>query len=531
MKNRLHWLVLLLVGLIISIGITRGEFFFFYDEMQHAMTGVFFRDLLIDHPWSNPVQYAYEYYAKYPALGLLYWPPLFHMVEGLFFLVFGISVLASRLTILAYALVGVFFWYKIAEREGPQPRALASALIFPLLPFVLQYERVTMLEIPCVAMCMVSLYFWQSFMREERARDLWWFAAFLVASLFTSQKAIFVAFFAVLHFLVERRWKLLKRWDVWAAAFLSVAIVVPWYLFSLNKLTLSYDRVSGQAFLHVTTSHHLFYYLEQILPQMGMLLGVLGMAGFVWTMLRERKEHHFFLIWIVAGFLCFTPIHEKSIRHTMVWIPVLVYFALVMVENLQPRRSWVVPVFCVLAAYSVVKALNTNTQKASGIEPIAQYVLAQPDSDVIYYQGKLCIDFIFFVRKNDPDKRRLIAREKQVVASKVAAGKGIRQILVTPGEVIRMFQEWGIRYAVVENRDVIDGLGPVHVALQSDRFEVIRRYDMQSNVEAHKDLRITLYRFKGELKRSKAIVTQPMMTFRNDLKVDLNRLAGRPWPN
>jgi uncharacterized membrane protein len=533
MKNRLHWLVLLLVGVIISIGITEGEFFFFYDETQHAMAGVFFRDLLVDHPWSNPVQYTYEYYTKYPAFKLLYWPPLFHMVEGLFFLVFGITVLASRLTILSYALVGVFFWYKIAEREGPQPRALASALIFPLLPFVLQYERVTMLEIPCVAMCMVSLYFWQSFMREERARDLWWFAAFLVASLFTSQKAAFLCLFVVLHFLVERRWKLLKRWDVWAAGFLSAAIVVTWYLFSLGKLARSYDRVSGQDFQHATTSYHLFYYLEKVLPQMGMLLGVLGMAGFVWAMLRARKEHHFFLVWIVAGFLCFTPIYEKHIRHTMIWIPVLVYFALVMVENLQPRRSWIVPVFCALAVYSVVKALNANTEKASGIEPIAQYVMAQPDSDVLYYQGFLSNDFIFFVRKYDPEKRRLVARDKQTVVTKFNQENGTRQHLKTPEEVIRVFQEWGFRYAIVENHEVlgVGAMGLVRAALQSDQFEVIRRYDIHSNVEFLRDLRVTVYRYKGELKRSKAAITLPIMTLREDVKVDLNRLAGRPWPN
>jgi hypothetical protein len=452
------------------------------------------------------------------------------MVEGLFFLVFGITVLASRLTILSYALVGVFFWYKIAEREGPQPRALASALIFPLLPFVLQYERVTMLEIPCVAMCMVSLYFWQSFMREERARDLWWFAAFLVTSLFTSQKAAFLCLFVVLHFLVERRWKLLKRWDVWAAGFLSAAIVVPWYLFTLDKLAISYERISGQGFQHATTAYNLFYYLEQVLPQMGMLLGVLGMAGFVWAMLRGRKEHRFFLVWIVAGFLCFTPIQEKSIRHTMIWIPVLVYFALVMVENLQPRRSWIVPVFCVLAAYVVVKALNANTEKASGMEPIAQYLMAQPASDVVYCQGFLCNDFIFFVRKYDPEKRRLVAREKQVV-TKVDEGNSTREILKTPEEVIRVFQEWGFRYAVVENRDLIGGLGPVHAALESDQFEVIRRYDIRSNVEFLRDRRVTVYRYKGELKRSKATISLPIMTLHKDVKADLNRLAGRPWPN
>jgi 4-amino-4-deoxy-L-arabinose transferase-like glycosyltransferase len=531
MKNRLHWLVLLAVGLIISIGITHGEFFFFGDEMRHAMTGVFFRDAMVDQPWSNPVQYAYEYYAKYPSLGLLYWPPLFHMVEGLFFLVFGISVLASRLTILAYALVSVFFWYKIAEREGPQPRALASAFMFPLLPYMLQYERVTMLEIPCVAMCTVALYFWQSFMREERARDLWWFAAFLSASFYTSQKAAFLAFFVVLHFLVERRWKLLKRWDVWAAGFLSVAVVAPWYFVMLSKLSLSYERVAGHAFKHVATTYHLTYYLEQILPQMGRLLGILGMAGFVWAMLRARKEHRFFLVWIAACYVCYTLIQEKSIRHTFVWVPALVYFALVAVENLLPRRAWVLAAFCALAIYSVGKALNTDTAKVSGLEPVAQYLAAQPESDVLYYQGFLNGDFIFYVRKYDPQKRRLIAREKQIVATKVNEGYGTRTILRSPEEVIQMFQEWGIRYAVVENREFISGLSPVRMALQSDQFEVVSAHRIHSNIAFFHSRRVTIYRFKGELKRSDATVTVPMMTLRDDIKVDLNRLAGRPWPN
>jgi hypothetical protein len=531
MKNRLHWLVLLVVGLIISIGITRGEFYFFGDEMRHAMTGVFFRDLIVDHPWRNPVQYAYEYYAKYPALGLMYWPPLFHSVEGLFFLVFGISVLASRLTILAYALVGVYFWYKIAEREGPQPRALASTFIFPLLPYMLQYERVTMLEIPCVATCMVALYFWQSFMREERARDLWCFAAFLVASMFTSQKAVFVAFFVVLHFLVERRWKLLKRWDVWAAGLLSLATVTPLYFFMLSKLSLSYERVAGRAFEHVATAYHLSYYPEQILPQMGMLLGILGIAGFVWAMLRARKEHRFFLVWIVACYVCYTLIQEKSIRHTFVWIPALVYFALVAVENLLPRREWVIAAFCVLATYSVGEALYTDKAMVSGLEPVAQYLAEQPESDVLYYQGFLNGDFIFYVRKYDPQKRRLVAREKQIVATKINEGYGTRTILRTPEEVIQMFHDWGIRYAVVENREFISGLGPVRVALQSDQFEVVKAFRIDSNLGFFNGRRVTIYRFKGELKRSEATVTLPMMTLREDIKADLNRLAGRRWPN
>ena len=55
------------------------------DETRQVMTGVFVRDAIRDLPASaaDPRGYAVRYYAQYPALGLLVWPPFFHLVEGL----------------------------------------------------------------------------------------------------------------------------------------------------------------------------------------------------------------------------------------------------------------------------------------------------------------------------------------------------------------------------------------------------------------------------------------------------------------
>jgi 4-amino-4-deoxy-L-arabinose transferase-like glycosyltransferase len=331
---------------------------------------------------------------------------------------------------------------------------------------------------------------------------------------------------------VERRWRFLKRWDVWVAAVLSVIIVVPWYAFMLSELSLSYERVAGQGFEHATTVKHLTYYLGRVIPQAGILLGILGMAGFVWAALRARKEHRFFLVWLVAAYLCYTLIQEKSIRHTMIAVPVLVYFALVAVETMLPRKNWVIAALCLLCVYGIWKGLfRTFKPAVSGIEPIAQYLMAQPESDVLYYQGELNGDFIFFVRKYDPEKRRFIAREKQIVATKVNAGYGTRRILNTPEEVLQMFQALGIRYAVAENREFIGGLSPARVVLLSDHFEPVRIFNIHSNMAEYNNRRVTIYRFKGDLPHSAATVTLPMMTLREDITVDLRRLAGRPWPN
>ena len=214
---RPHWFLLLLVTIVLSRGMTKGEPSYANDETRHVMNGVFMRDLMADMPLKHPMQYAYEYYSKYPAIALPHWPPFFPFVEGLFFLVFGISFWASRLAALTFSLLGIYFWYRIAEEHGPRYRAFFSALIFALLPSVLLYENVIMLEIPQIAMCIGAAYFALRFLRGEKASDLWGAAAFSVAALLTSQLAIFLAVFFGLCFLMERRFSLLRRWDVWLA--------------------------------------------------------------------------------------------------------------------------------------------------------------------------------------------------------------------------------------------------------------------------------------------------------------------------
>ena len=235
-------ILLVLVGLLVSRGITRGEFFFYGDEMSHAMNGVLFRDFLVDLPLRHPIQYVYDYYAKYPALAFPHWPPLFHFVEGIFFLLLGLSPFVSRLTILWFTLLGVYFWYRIAERLGPRYRAFLSAVILACLPFVLAYERVTMLEIPSLAASLGVIHFWLKFRETERRRDLWILAGSMAAAFLISQKAIFLPFFIALDLIIERRFCLLRRIDVWLAGVASALAVLPWYMLALHTLSFMVGR-------------------------------------------------------------------------------------------------------------------------------------------------------------------------------------------------------------------------------------------------------------------------------------------------
>ena len=122
-----------LVCVVAVRNIHRGEFDYYVDEAQHGVTGLFMADALRDFPVTHPVQYAYTYYAQYPAVAILHWPPLFYVFEGLSFLLLGPSAMAARLAVLFFTVVLLYQWLLVVEvarfvyRRGERGRVGAVA--------------------------------------------------------------------------------------------------------------------------------------------------------------------------------------------------------------------------------------------------------------------------------------------------------------------------------------------------------------------------------------------------------------------
>jgi Dolichyl-phosphate-mannose-protein mannosyltransferase len=523
--------LLALVTLVISRGITQGEFFFYYDEMTHAMNGAFFRDLILDSPWRHPIQYAYQYYAKYPAITFPHWPPLFHFIEGLFLLAFGLAPWVSRLAILCFALMGIYFWYRIAEKLGPRYRAFLSALAIACAPFILLYERVIMLEIPSLATCLASIYFWMKFQETERRRDLIALTAFVIASFLVSQKAIFLAVFIGLNLVVEGRYQLLKRKDTWLALVIAFLAILPWYVLALKTLRHFWTRAVGHNSSFLVQSWTYTFYLKHIYQQLGPLLLGLGCIGLVIALFKRTPAHRFLLTWIFAGLLCFTFIREKDPRHTMIWIPPLLYLAFVAIDTLMLRRVWGLVASSALAFGLVVVGFRTPRPIVSGPREVARYIVSQPESDIIYYQGRLNEDFIFFVRKFDPQKLRMVARDKLIVGRVNTAALESADAAATEQQVLNFFQTWGIRYAVVEDPDLFASFAPVHSVFYSPNFELVNTFAVYTNSPDILVRKIQIFRFRGDLRRTEQSIVIPIETIGRNTQFSLSHLAGRPWPN
>src|SRR5690242_10154064 len=73
-------LVLSAAVALLFLGAPRGGAFYWSDAPRHALNGVFVMDFLRAAPIHDPAGFAYRYYAQYPALTILLYPPLFYLL-------------------------------------------------------------------------------------------------------------------------------------------------------------------------------------------------------------------------------------------------------------------------------------------------------------------------------------------------------------------------------------------------------------------------------------------------------------------
>src|SRR5215471_2847290 len=206
-----RWVLLIaaitLVCAAVSRDIRTGEFDYNVDEAQHAVTGLFVADFLRDHPLRHPIQYAYKYYAQYPAVAIVHWPPLFYLFEAGSFLVLGPSVLAARLTVLLFVVLLLYQWFKLVEHWQDSYTAAVSTAMLGLLPMVLLFEKTVMLEIPSLALSVATIRHWMRYLEESDKTSLYRAMLWLSAALLCKQTSVFLFAFCIVTLLVTGQWR------------------------------------------------------------------------------------------------------------------------------------------------------------------------------------------------------------------------------------------------------------------------------------------------------------------------------------
>ncbi|MBI4707320.1 MAG: glycosyltransferase family 39 protein [Candidatus Omnitrophica bacterium] len=205
-------LFLIVVTLLLTVhGMNQGGFRC-SDESRHAMDGVFIMDILKDAPHITDLyRYTEIYFAKYPALAITWYPPFFAFVESIFFNIFGISEVIARLTVIFFALIAVIFLYLFLKKAFNEVVALLSCLLFITTPVVVFWARSVMLELPIMALVILSCYFFYNYFFLSKSKHIYYLTIAITLALYTKQTAAFLfpLFFSWILFQKQYK-KLLK---------------------------------------------------------------------------------------------------------------------------------------------------------------------------------------------------------------------------------------------------------------------------------------------------------------------------------
>lgn len=506
----------------------------YIDEKLHACSGLFFMSLLHDLPLSHPIAYAYQYYAQYPALGIVQYPPFFYFIEGLNFFIFGPSVVMARVTILLFTLVGASFWFLLVTELSNEWTAGLSTALLVCLPGLVPFEKSVMLEIPTLALCIAAIYFWVRYFREQNPKLLYIFAVVASLALLTKQNAIYLPVFCLVSALALRKWKLLWARKSVYAFFIVCAMAGPVYITEITvqwrALRVAMDYICPV--VYKLPFEQWLYYPSTLPTTLGWPILILGMAGIVFSRWRPNHEAAAIMLsWIAACWLTLSPIKHQETRYICYWLPPFTYFAAGLFTIPSARRQ-VRALGAVLAAILLVfyasKALTYRRYFVSGYAAAARQITESGYHGVVLVDMQLSANFIFFIRKNDPG-RHIVVMRKGLYVTRYIRRMGYVVLADSRPQILSLLSEYGIRYIVVEKGMPIEFRVQrlLRELLQSPRFREVGTFPIRSNQPGWQGRSLCIYEDTQAKPPKARIYRLKMLTISHNIEVPMAQLFKR----
>jgi hypothetical protein len=509
--------------------IRKGEFDYNTDEAQHAVTGLFVADALHDLPLRHPVQYAYKYYAQYPAVAILHWPPLFYVFEGLSFWLFGASVVSARLTVIFFTVVLLYQWFLLVEDLQDSYTAALCTAVLGLLPSILLFEKTIMLEIPSLALGVAAIRHWIRYLGEGRKSSLYAFGFWLAAALLCKQTSVYLLVFCGLTVVVTRKWDRLFCHDMYVVAGLVTVIAGP---FLALMLFLQGNAVANDLGSHRMSSfERVSFYIRSLPATFSPVLFVLAVLGLLlarpWN---KRGQATMMVCWIVAGYVTFSFFGQREARFAIYWFPPLVYFAVGLLTQFFQSPGLRVTMrgaALLLVAMVAVPAWSQQRPYISGYEDVAAQLVNQYHAGIVLFDGRVPGNFVFYMRALDP-KRQFVILRKSLYADDIRPSASSEELLHTREGLMDVFRRDGIRFVVVsENTSLRFGVQRIlREQLQGDQFRLLGRFPISSNQPSWKGESLLLYENKQWTPPADKMLRIRMLTLPYDIVVPINELGG-----
>lgn len=292
------------------------------DEAAHLVTALFLADFLTHGWWLHPMDAILDYYKHFPRVAIGHWPPFFHLIQGLAFLVLGRSVATALIVQALVAGLAAAGAAAVAALRWGRSAGLATGALVLLSPKFLFLVDAVMLDNLTGLLVLLTALAWGRYWRE---RSTLWAALFALsagAAVMTKGNAIGLALCPLLHGALMRDASFLRNARTWAAAAMVGMIAAPWYAFTYKMSAAGFVYSWGWDF----TSHALAAYSRAAADALGFpaLLGALTAIA----MIVSGKEHDSVLAALASvvlalfAFQCATPADIQP-RYLLALVPAI----------------------------------------------------------------------------------------------------------------------------------------------------------------------------------------------------------------
>lgn len=510
-------LILLIIALF--LGAPTGGDFYWSDAPRHALNGAFVKDFLVSAPWSDPSDFAYRYYAQYPALTILFYPPLFYVISAPFYALLGVSHGTALFIVMLHYIAFTFGAWRLFSFWLPGWRSVAATVMLVASPEIAFWGRQVMLEVPAFAFLIWSTVFFTLYRREGKAYMLYWSIALLVLAMYTKISVAFMALAFVGTLLIERRTALLKDKHIWISGLLGVIALIP-----LVILTMKFGQANAQSVTGIadaTVGRDSFsgwvWYLSQMPEQIGWFVCVAALFGLVTAVVGRRMittikqgDWLFWGLWALCGYLFFSVIDLKEVRHSVFILPPVVMMASAMLLQLSTWGwsriavvAWVGLPLAVLIQTALFRPVYFVGGYASATDFIARN--APRDSRVLF-SGYRDGSFIFNMRCRE-DRRDLgvVRADKLLLKIAVRRELGVTEKNISEAELGGQINRLGIQYVVAQPGFWADleAMQRLERLLASSQFKEVARFDTPANYNAQ-ERQLIIYQNLGPVSENKS---------------------------
>ena len=471
------------------------------DMSRYAMNGVYMYDLISSGGvWSadDLVAHAELYFARYPALSLGHHPPLPSIALLPFYAIFGVSMVAARLSALMFFTLAVWQLYALGKRLLGWQVASWATLLFITNVYVLRFGQYVLSEMPMLALVLTSLNALCGYCETGQKKYYAWFVLAAAASLYAKQLAIFMFPMYALILMARFGWRHLRERHLIAWTLIGAVLMAPLVAITLrlspsnvalatrNIRNLGNDR--GVTVWDIVTTI--------ITTHVSLPLALVVIAGALGLAVRRERLGLFGFLWLllsIGGSVLFAGRFEPA-RYAFSAMPayVLIAASLAAVPSSRRVAAAVVIVLGAAVLWQAWLIRNLYPSGAGGYEAAASYVIDHSASPTVLLDTSIDTGyFVFFVRKHDEKRRLVVLRAEKLLDTRSEEDPG------DPAEFYTRLRDFGIQFIVLEeSRSGPPTLLQMRSELKSDRFEERRRIPIESRDRAVSGLDLVIYEFK-----------------------------------